>query len=312
MSVTVRPLHESDLAEADRIFRLAFGTFIGLPNPMDFAGDSDWVASRWRADPDAAFAAEVDGRFAGSNLVTNWGGIGFFGPLTVHPDFWNQGVAHRLLEPTVACFERWHTRHAGLFTFAQSARHVWLYQRFGFYPRFLIAVMERTPPATTPAAACTRLSASTTSEREALLAECRVLTNDVFEGLDVTQEIRSVATQRLGETLLVRDGSRLDGVAVCHVGAGSEGGSGVCYVKFAASRGGSGAGDRFERLLDAIESYAASRGARVSAGVNLGREDAYRRLIARGYRTAIQAVSMHRPNVAATDRPDVYVLDDWR
>ena len=28
MSATVRPLRESDLAEADRIFRLAFGTFL--------------------------------------------------------------------------------------------------------------------------------------------------------------------------------------------------------------------------------------------------------------------------------------------
>lgn len=312
MTVTVRPLREGDLAEADRIFRLAFGTFIGLPNPMDFAGDADYVASRWRTDPDAAFAAEVDGRFAGSNLVTNWSGIGFFGPLTVHPDFWNLGVAHRLLEPTVACFERWHTRHAGLFTFAQSPKHVGLYQRFGFYPRFLIAVMERTPPATTRAAAYAQFSASATSEREAMLAECHALTNGVFEDLDVTQEIRAVATQGLGETLLVSDGSRLDAVAVCHVGAGSEAGSGVCYVKFGAARGGSGAGDRFERLLDAVESFAASRGARVSAGVNLGREAAYRRLLARGYRTAIQAVSMHRPNVSATDRPDVYVLDDWR
>jgi GNAT superfamily N-acetyltransferase len=312
MTVTVRPLREADLAEADRIFRLAFGTFIGLSNPMDFAGDSDWVASRWRTDPDAAFAAEIDGRFAGSNLVTNWGGIGFFGPLTVHPDFWNRGVAQRLLEPTVACFERWHTRHAGLFTFAQSPKHVGLYQRFGFYPRFLIAVMERVPPAATAAVTYTAFSPSAASERESMLAECRALTGDVFEGLDVTQEIRSVATHGLGETLLVRDGSRLDGVAICHVGAGSEGGSGVCYVKFAAARGGSGAGDRFERLVDAVESYAASRGAGVSAGVNLGREDAYRRLLARGYRTAIQAVSMHRPNVSATDRPDVYVLDDWR
>jgi hypothetical protein len=83
-------------------------------------------------------------------------------------------------------------------------------------------------------------------------------------------------------------------------------------VKFAAARGGAGAGERFDRLLEAVESYAASRGASVSAGVNLGREDAYLRLLARGYRTSIQGVSMHRPNVAATDRADAYVLDDWR
>jgi len=45
--VTIRPLRADDLETADRIFRLAFGTFVGLPDPMQFAGDSDWVRARW-------------------------------------------------------------------------------------------------------------------------------------------------------------------------------------------------------------------------------------------------------------------------
>ena len=36
-NVLVGQLQEADLAEADRIFRLAFGTFLGLPNPIEFA-----------------------------------------------------------------------------------------------------------------------------------------------------------------------------------------------------------------------------------------------------------------------------------
>jgi len=34
--VSTRPLGESDLPEADRIMRLAFGTFLGLPDPSGF------------------------------------------------------------------------------------------------------------------------------------------------------------------------------------------------------------------------------------------------------------------------------------
>jgi hypothetical protein len=49
--VTIRPLRESELETADRIFRLAFGTFLGLPNPETFAGDADAVRTRWKADP---------------------------------------------------------------------------------------------------------------------------------------------------------------------------------------------------------------------------------------------------------------------
>ena len=39
--------------------------------------------------------------------------------------------------------KKWHTKHAGLFTFAQSAKHVGLYQKFGFWPRFLTMVMSK-------------------------------------------------------------------------------------------------------------------------------------------------------------------------
>jgi hypothetical protein len=37
VNVLVGPLQGEDLAEADRIFRVAFGTFLGLPNPIEFA-----------------------------------------------------------------------------------------------------------------------------------------------------------------------------------------------------------------------------------------------------------------------------------
>jgi len=40
---TIRPLREKDLSDADCIFRLAFGAFIGLPDSMTFAGDVDRV-----------------------------------------------------------------------------------------------------------------------------------------------------------------------------------------------------------------------------------------------------------------------------
>jgi len=88
MSVTVRPLRERDLDDADRIFRLAFGTFLGLPDPSRFGGDTDFIRSRWRANPEGVFAAEIDGTLVGSNFATRWGSFAFFGPLTVRPDLW--------------------------------------------------------------------------------------------------------------------------------------------------------------------------------------------------------------------------------
>src|SRR5678809_298350 len=100
-NITVRLIQETELSTADSIMRLAFGTFIGLPEPMSFMGDAAYIRNRWLAHPEAAFAAEVDGQVIGSNLATNWGSVGFFGPLTVHPDYWDRGVAKRLMEPVI-------------------------------------------------------------------------------------------------------------------------------------------------------------------------------------------------------------------
>ncbi|MGH2712748.1 MAG: GNAT family N-acetyltransferase, partial [Thermoleophilaceae bacterium] len=122
-TVTVRPLAETDLAGADRIFRLAFGTFLGMPQPEMFGGDADYIATRWRAEPEAALAAVRDGELVGSNFVTHWGSVGFFGPLTVRPDLWDRGIAKALMGPTLALLDERGVRLAGLFTFAHSPKH---------------------------------------------------------------------------------------------------------------------------------------------------------------------------------------------
>ncbi len=313
MDVIVRPLKESDLDEADRIMRLAFGTFIGLPDPMRFAGDSEMVRTRWHARPEATLGAEMEGRLVGSNFAADWGAVGFFGPLSVEPALWNRKVAQQLLEPTMDLFARWGTRHVGLFTFAQSAKHVRLYQKFGFWPRFLTPIMACTARARAIPPDISKFSEIPRDNRQEALARCRELCEAVYEGLDLGREIIAIEAQGLGDTLMLGDGSRLDALALCHVGAGSEAGSDTCYVKFGAVRPGANAPLNFERLLDACDAFAAARGvSRVFAGVNVARHDAYRRMLARGFRTEIQGVMMNRDNDPGYNRPDSYVLDDWR
>ena len=51
---------------------------------------------------------------------------------------------------------------------------------------------------------------------------------------------------------------------------------------------------------------------RLEAGVNTARREAYQRMLARGFRTVVQGVAMHRPDEAGYNRPDVFLMDDWR
>ncbi len=94
------------------------------------------------------------------------------------------------------------------------------------------------------------------------------LTDAVYPGLDLSREIMAVRAQRLGDTVLIDDAAGLQGVAVCQAGAGTEAGSGACYVKFGAVRPGPDAERRFGPPSAARR---ASSRARTRAGTARGR-----------------------------------------
>jgi N-acetylglutamate synthase-like GNAT family acetyltransferase len=312
-ATTIRLLTKEDLPAARRIVSLAFGTFLGAPDPATFWSDLDYVGTRWLADPSAAFGAEIDGELVGSNFATRWGRVGFFGPLTVHPDLWDKQIGRQLMEPIMHRFEEWGVTHAGLFTFAHSPKHLALYQKYGFWPRFLTAIMSKPVTATKSGRSWTAYSELSDSEREARVRGGGELTDALYPGLDVEREIRAVDEQKLGETVLLEEDEEIIALAVCHCGRGTEAGNGTCYVKFAAVHPGRLAESTFERLLDACNSLAAEKGlARLTAGVNMARHETYRGMLEHGFRADFQGVAMHRPNEPAYNRPGVYLIDDWR
>ena len=308
--VTVRPLTERDLPDADTIFRNAFDTFVGAD---DLFGDTDHICTRWQADPSAAIGAEHDGQLIGSNFIADWGSVGFFGPLTVRPDFWDRHIASQLMDATMQLFADRALTSTGLFTFPHSAKHLGLYQKFGYSPQHLTPVMAKPVDASSKLQPAWLAVSAAGADRDGLIAACRALTDQLHEGLDLTREIVAVETQRLGDTIVVTDDQGVSAMAVCHVGPGTEAGSGACYVKFGAVRPGSDASDRFEQLLDGCEVFAASRQAHVLVlGVNTACAEAYESVTRRGFRSQLIGVIMQRPNTPGHHRPGVYVIDDWR
>jgi hypothetical protein len=309
----VRPLVDADLPEARRIVRAAFGTFMGAPDLDNFWTDRDYVYARCGAEHIEAFAAEDDSALLGSNFAVRWGSFGFFGPLSIRPDRWEGGCAQPLVAAVCDAFDRWGVSNAGLFTFPHSPKHIHLYGKFGFYPRFLTAIMMK-PAAAGQLPDDARYSALAPDGRRAAEDAGFALTSSLYDGLDLRGEIRTAAARGIGDTLLLWDGpSRLGGFAVCHWGPASEAGADTLYVKFAAMRSGPGAEAPFATLLERAGALAASAGVgTVLAGVNLAREEAYRQMKALGFRTAFQGVAMHRGNEPGFCRPGVYVIDDWR
>jgi hypothetical protein len=352
MKIMIHQLREYDLAEADRIFRLAFGTFFGLPDPMSFAGDADYVRTRYYADPSSAYGATIvnnngggtsngndNRKLVGSNFTANWGSVGFFGPLTVHPDYWDKGVARSLMEPTMQLFSKWNTKHSGLFTFAQSPKHISLYQKYGFWPYFLTAVMSKgMSPNSAKSINNESLHWSKYSDvskmekgsDEYLINGCRRLTTAIYDGLDLRVEIMSVIKQKLGEIVLIWDpdstnnitsnnGRNIAGFAICHCGKGTEAGSDTCYIKFAAVRPPTSdndalfAANNFDRLIDACTIFALQQGlSRLVAGANTSRRHVYEKMLSKGFRIDMLGVVMQNGIDVGYNRSDVYIMDDWR
>ncbi|MCE0766097.1 GNAT family N-acetyltransferase [Pseudonocardia kujensis] len=300
----IRPLREPDLDAADRIQRRAFAALVG----GDDQRDAELVRTRWAAGNTAALGAFAGPRLVGSVFATRWGSVGFVGPLSVEPECWDRGIGSQLMAAADGVLREWGVVRRGLFTFAHSPRHHRLYQRFGYWPRFLTALMSRSVPAAPPAV---EWGVGSALDREELTAAAARLAGAVYPGLDIGGEIASVLDQKIGDVVLAGSSVAPTGVAVVHDGPGSEAGSGVAYVKVGLVRPGAEAD--FARLVDACLAHAAALGAeRLVVGVNTARHRAYRHLVAHGFATDVPGVTMHAPNDAGYDRDDVFVIDDWR
>lgn len=310
--VSVRPMQQSDLDEADRVFRLAFGTRLMLPDPMRFRGDSRLLQPRFATDPATAFVALAEGRLVGSIIGMDWGRVFILGPLSVDPAYAGRGIARRLMRELMSWVDTRGFDLVALFTVPDSPTHIRLYESFGFVLQMLTSVMAKPiAPGGSGAEPLTLYSGLDSAGQAEALTGCRAVTAAVFPGLDLSREIRAISEQHLGEVVLLRAGEAVAGFALCHAGAGSEAGSGTLFVKFAATRPGDGAG--FARLLDSCEELGRSVGAqRMVAGCNTGRKLAYALMRGRGFRAEMVGVAMHRPDQPGYNRSEIFVIDDWR
>ncbi|HEY6283063.1 MAG TPA: hypothetical protein VIW22_03975, partial [Nitrososphaerales archaeon] len=197
-------------------------------------------------------------------------------------------------------------------TFPNSPKHLGLYAKFGFRARMLTPIAGKEVRGSNDANSFKTLRGLAAKEKAGSIKELRELTEDIYPGLDLTDEIVAVDELGLGDVVMPADGTE-EGFAVCHAGPNTEGGTGTCYVKFAAARPGASARTRFRNLLRSVEGYASKRRLNtIEAGVNLARKGAYEELIAAGFRSDFSGVAMQRPDEPGFNRPDVFALDDWR
>ncbi len=310
MSLTIRPLREDDLGEARHILSRAFGTFIGLPDPDALRRRSGLRAHAVQRRSQRRFrrrgrrqADRVGVRHAvGQRRASSGRSRSTFPTGTAA---WRSSCSSRSWAASSAGARG----STGLFTFAQSPKHVGLYSKYGFWPRSLTAILGK--PVGRGGAARRR------SERRRAMVAVRALlggerrTEDrrcstrraaspdsVYPGLDLEQDIRAADEQRArrhrARARRQRRARRLRRLPRRRRDRGRRRDR-LRQVR----RGAAGAG-RAAALRPAARRGRALRGrrgvAQVQAGMNMARDRAFRALRERGYRVGFQGVAMHRPN----------------
>ncbi|NQZ56246.1 MAG: GNAT family N-acetyltransferase [Lentisphaeraceae bacterium] len=309
MHIITRKMREDDLSSVKKIISLAFGTFLGADNPQEFWADLDY-SKRWYSSPDTAFVAEVNKQVIGSVFITQWGQHSFLGPLTVHPSMWNKGVGQKLMSTGMSCLGKLSLSHNGLFTFAHSALHINLYQKFSYWPGDLTAIMSK--EISQKKSVYEKYSSLSEPAKEQFLISSCLLSVMIYPGLCLWNEIEATEHNKLGDTIIIYEFGEVSAFAICHCGEGTEAGRGKCYIKFAHAIN-DDAATSIQKLLDACETYALSEGLKtLETGVNLARRESYNVLKENGFKTVIQGVAMHQQNNRAYNKQGVFVFDDWR
>ena len=286
----IRPMATADLAAVATVTNTAFGTLRGDPESQRFPGL--FFDTRLAADPGGCFVAVAPGDPAavtGALFSVARGGLGWFGPLAVHPGAQRGGIGREL---TAACLESWGRRDVrlmGLETFGESPFHIHLYSSMGFRPAWTGVSFSR------PLGETTMPGGVQAGGRIPDLSY-------LYPGLDVSGEAAATLSCAAGVVLTTGDG-----VALCHLKQTFQGPQ-TGYLPFLAAR----SRESFDLLMAAAEHLSREAGCTSfftrTSGSSWATMDA---LAARGYRAGGAMVRMKRGENPDYDRTETYYCDNW-
>jgi hypothetical protein len=157
---------------------------------------------------------DARGEIAAFNMVHRSGVEGWMGPLAVRTEYQGSGVGKEVVEQGIAWLKREGAKVIGLETMPRTMDNIGFYSALGFVPA------RHTIPHTVVAGGGHRgpelLGRLGLREREDALVEARTLVDRLAPGYDFTREVELTESLALGDTVLLRDGGRVVGLALCH------------------------------------------------------------------------------------------------
>jgi GNAT superfamily N-acetyltransferase len=279
------PAGERDIEGLNRVFAESFtdryrrdgliGVRVPQLNPLV------WRYALLDAGEGAMVWRDEHGDIAAFNLAHQAGSEGWMGPLAVRPDRQGSGLGKTIVRTAADWLIDRGVTTLGLETMPRTPENIGFYARLGFTPGYLTVTLTN-ELVTRGQPAPVLLSRRDPAGKEAAMDAARRLVGDLVPGVDFSREILLTAELGLGDTTLVESDAGLDAMALWHSVplADSRTRDEVRVLKLAARD------DRaFDAAVAAVEASAAKAGIRrVAVRCQSRYAEAFRRLIARGYR----------------------------
>ena len=240
-----------------------------------------WRYALLDAGPGAMLWRDEAGHVVAFNVAHRSGAEGWMGPLAVRPDRQGAGVGKTIVRTALDWLLEQSVATLGLETMPRTVENIGFYARLGFFPGHLTVTLT-TDIVTRGHRAPTVLSQRKGAAGGETLEAARHLVAALAPGYDVTREILLTAELGLGDASLIDGDDGLDALVLWHSAPLAEGRpkDEVRVLKLAARDPGS-----FEAAIAATEAAAARAGIRrVAVRCQTRFDDAFRRLVARGYR----------------------------
>lgn len=263
----------------------------------------------WRyAIEDAGDGAMVwrdnDGQVVGFNMVHQSGVEGWMGPLAVRPDAQGRGLGSTMVRAGIDWLTRMGARTIGLETMPRTVENIGFYSRLGMVPGPMTVTLVRDVGGSGEGGEGLREGAGL----ERAVEECRRLADRLLPGVDYSRELLITRELSLGDASLVRRDGELAGFALWHSAplAAGRPRDELRVLKLAAVDLAA-----LAALAIRVEAAAAEEQVRrVSIRCQSNYRDAYRLLIARGYRvhwTDLRMTMHNAPEPAANG----IVMSNW-
>jgi len=284
------PVTEKDINGLNRLFADSFTDryrrdgLVGVRVP--FLNEAIWRFAIADAGDGAQLWRDESDRLVAFNIAHRSGTEGWMGPLCVRPDRQLGGLGREIVMSAVDWLKSHGVTTLGLETMPRTVDNIGFYSRLGFVPGHLTLTMtadtSNSRPGRRSGAGPDSVGQLSKPERTARLAAIKSLVQRLAPGYDFTRELEISLDLGLGDVLTIdRDGA-LAAFALVHAAPLAEGGGRdeVRALKLAAVD--------LPAMLAIIDAAAAWAGRlavrRLAVRCQTGYTEAYRALVARGFR----------------------------